>query len=487
MPVYYLKYRPQKISEVDGMAVREFLTRVLSKAPIPHAFLFSGPRGSGKTSAARIIAKAVNCPVRGKQKPAGQIEPCGRCDACLGITTGSYLDLIEIDGASNRGIDEIRALREKIKLAPTRGKYKVYIIDEAHMLTPEAFNALLKTLEEPPEHAIFILCTTQPKKLPDTIASRCLRLNFKKGTREEIIGCLKRVIRGENLKVPEEVLDLIAKTCDGSFRDAQKTLEQLAMEEGPITLEKAKKLLEVIEGVKTREFLALLSRKDLRGAIVFVNNFVELEGSLKILIQEALRQLRHLLFVKLGVEEEADFGFDFTQEEIKNLIELLARAYGELKLAVVPQLPLELAMVEFCGERGISVSDPEPEEVEETTNKEISDNSGVTFEVIQEKWSEVLAKIKPNNHSVAGLLKNCRPKDFDGKFLTIEAFYKFHQEKLSARKVRDLLEDILGEVLGIPAKIRCVMGERPKVGEEKTSDKGELIKTAEEIFGVKAS
>lgn len=200
--VLYRKYRPQKLADLDSEKIRERLTRVLSASYFPHAFLFSGPKGTGKTSAARIVAKALNCEKNKKQRTKNkeqktknkeqrtknsEVEPCNSCESCISITEGRNLDILEIDAASNRGIEEIRDLREKIKLAPVSAKYKVYIIDEVHMLTNEAFNALLKTLEEPPGHAVFILATTEPDKLLPTIISRCIRLNFHKAVKDEII------------------------------------------------------------------------------------------------------------------------------------------------------------------------------------------------------------------------------------------------------------------------------------------------------------
>ena len=218
--VYYRKYRPQTLDEIIG---QEHIKNALKKAHesnrLSHAYLFAGPKGSGKTSTARILAKMINCEVGG---------PCNKCSTCLSITDGSNLDLIEIDAASNRGIDDIRELREKIKLAPTSSKKKVYIIDEVHMLTTEAFNALLKTLEEPPSHVLFILATTDPHKIPQTILSRVQRFDFQAAKEEEIIEYLKNVIKIEKLKISDEALNLIAKKSEGSFRDGLKILDQLS-------------------------------------------------------------------------------------------------------------------------------------------------------------------------------------------------------------------------------------------------------------------
>ena len=201
--VFYLKYRPRKISELDSLVLREKLEGVLKgKIPdkIPHAFLFTGPKGLGKTSTARIIAKSINCTSR----KGSEFEPCNRCSSCKSIDNGSNLDVLEIDGASNRGIDEIRDLREKIRLSPVSSLKKIYIIDEVHMLTTEAFNALLKTLEEPPEHAFFILCTTEPQKIPATITSRCFHIKFSKPTEEDFLHSFNRVLRGEGIKDDQE-------------------------------------------------------------------------------------------------------------------------------------------------------------------------------------------------------------------------------------------------------------------------------------------
>jgi len=220
--VFYRKYRPQKIDELDSASVRDTLHAVLQK-DVPHAFLFTGPKGLGKTSTARIVAKVVNC----ERKKKGSVELCNECDQCVSITNGTNVDVLEIDAASNRGIDEIRELKEKIRLAPVAAKRKVYIIDEVHMLTTEAFNALLKTLEEPPSHAMFILCTTEAHKVPETIVSRCFQILFKPATEEELVRSFKRIVEGEKLNIDDEALKYIAYLADRGFRDGAKALEEV--------------------------------------------------------------------------------------------------------------------------------------------------------------------------------------------------------------------------------------------------------------------
>jgi DNA polymerase-3 subunit gamma/tau len=219
----YLKYRPQTIDELDLESVRKRLKSLLfNNTDIPHAFLFAGPKGTGKTSAARILAKVINCENNKKRS-----EPCNKCSQCISISKGTNIDVVELDAASNRGIDDIRSLKESVALSPNSAKKKIYIIDEAHMLTLEAANAFLKTLEEPPPHVIFILATTDPQRLPQTILSRLTTIQFHKANAKEIARQLDRVINGEKLKIENGVIDLIISHSDGSFRDAVKLLESM--------------------------------------------------------------------------------------------------------------------------------------------------------------------------------------------------------------------------------------------------------------------
>lgn len=327
--VYYRKYRPQTLDDLDKEDVRTRLTFIFSKKEIPHAFLFTGPKGIGKTSTARIVAKIVNCT---KRKTA---EPCNKCDSCIAITNGSYVDVIEIDAASNRGIDEIRELRDKIAFAPAMGGKKVFIIDEVHMLTKEAFNALLKTLEEPPVHAVFILATTEIHKLPDTIISRCTEVKFTKATTDEIARSLKRIVKGEGLKLTDEQLISIAKTADGAFRDAAKLLEQFDEGEEQTKLTPAK-------------FLSLVVDKNSKEAIAFAELLENHGIDLLDFTKRVLDLLHSALLANYG--QEVDVSEDLKKlsvVELKQLLRLLSVAYQEIKISYIEQLPLELAVIEW--------------------------------------------------------------------------------------------------------------------------------------------
>lgn len=367
----YRKYRPQKLAELDIEEVRERLSRILSSSYMSHAYLFSGPKGTGKTSAARIVAKILNCEShktprgwqagsRAKSREEAMtppmveeavktLEPCNKCDTCISITQGQHLDVLEVDAASNRGIEEIRELREKIKLAPTSAPYKVYIIDEVHMLTNEAFNALLKTLEEPPGHAVFILATTEPEKLPVTIISRCMKINFHKASISETVKCLNRVAAGEKLKVSEEILGHIAQSADGSFRDATKILEQAILEDA-LTSEKLNSLLGR-ESLTAEKILMLLSKKEAKPVLEEVVKMVERGVNFRFLVEDILHLLHDLLLCQYNLENvkvSPEFRKTYTVKEITDLIRLFSKVFAELRGASIAYLPLEVAIVEWC-------------------------------------------------------------------------------------------------------------------------------------------
>lgn len=446
--VFYRKYRPQTIDELDNEYVRETLQSMLSGSSA-HAFLFTGPKGLGKTSAARIVAKAINC-----EKKKDNIEPCNKCSQCLSITNGTNLDILEIDAASNRGIDEIRDLREKIRLSPVSAHKKVYIIDEVHMLTTEAFNALLKTLEEPPEHAVFILCTTEPHKVPETIVSRCLHIPFPIASETDLERSLKRIIKGEKLKIDSEALNYIARLSSGSFRDGAKILEEIKAFAGRKKINK--KLLEEkyqTSNIKYQiaQMLSFLAKKDVKAGLKLTAKITEQGLDMKYFLEQLINTLHGELLIKLGIKG-SELDSAFTVEEIKRLIELLARAHSELKYAVLPQLPLELAIVEWGLQAG---QDFQHSSAYSSTG--FSDKKQLNDQDALDVWKKLIEGAKRYNHSVAGVLRGCVLKAYDGKKLAIETGYKFHKERLEEKKTHEILEKVVEEIVGKKVKISVVL------------------------------
>jgi DNA polymerase-3 subunit gamma/tau len=363
--VLYRKYRPQTFAEVIGQEhVVQTLTNAISSGMISHAYLFSGPRGSGKTTLARLLAKAANCQNRKK----GEAEPCNQCPSCLEIMAGRSLDLLEIDAASHRGIDEIRELRDGIKFVPTKSKYKVFILDEAHQLSKDAANALLKTLEEPPSHAIFILATTEIHKMIPTVISRCQRFDFRRLTLPEIIKRLEIIAGKEKVKVERAALELIALNSGGAIRDGEGLLDQaltFAGSGGEIKAEDIKDLLGLVEVELVAKFCDFLCQKKASEAINLLNEITDRGADLQEFAKILINYLRQALILKItGVEEgnpiitgltKEEFqklqnqAANFKEEELRNILNLFLEAENKMKYSPIPQLPLELAIIEACG------------------------------------------------------------------------------------------------------------------------------------------
>lgn len=363
--VLYRKYRPKTFSEVIGQEhIVKTLTNAISSGLISHAYLFSGPRGSGKTTIARLFAKAINC----QKRKAGQYEPCNQCSSCREINEGKSIDLIEIDAASHRGIDEVRELKDGIRFVPAKSKYKVFIIDESHQLTKEAANALLKTIEEPPSHAIFILATTEIQKMIPTIISRCQRFDFHRLTLPEVLKRLEIIALAEKTKIQKEALELIAIHSGGSLRDAESILDQVITfcrekTKGEIEATDIKELLGLVDINLISKFVDFLFKKDAFSAINLINEISEKGYDIPMFLSSLISYLRQGLITKINpnifnpilagltkeeFEELKERVARVREEQIRKILEIFLEAENKMKYSPLPQLPLELAIVEIC-------------------------------------------------------------------------------------------------------------------------------------------
>ena len=482
----YRKYRPQIIEDLDLEPVRKSLYSISrSLNNVPQALLFSGPRGTGKTSSARIVAKLVNCeqPVEVKTESGVFYEPCNNCNACKLINAGGNIDVVEIDAASNRGIDDIRSLRETIALAPSTSKYKVYILDEAHMLTTEAANAFLKTLEEPPTHAIFILATTEPEKLPETIHSRLTKVNFRKANEKEILRQLKRVSEKENLKVDNETLKVIAKNSDGSFRDAVKILESLTIQFDSLTKESVLSVLENSQKINYSEFMQLVFSKHSKPVMEAIFKYSEEGGSIKDLIERMTKDLREILLSKSGLSIET-IENSLNKSETLKLINLLISARENIKKTHIQSLALEIALSEWCIDTG-------EEKQEKQTQKKTEKKDIQKLDELS--WARILSSVREKNASVEALLRAAKPIGVEGDIFNLGVYYRFHKERLETAELKKTLEEVVEEVLGGPLKIVCCLKEKSptsieehvglsvQTGLTQSQDK-DIISAAKEIF-----
>ena len=360
----YRRWRPESFADLVGQEhISRTLSRAVTSGQTSHAYLFTGPRGTGKTSTAKILARALNC----AEGPT--LTPCGVCDSCRSISDGSSMDVFEIDAASNRGIDEIRDLRESVKFAPTEGHYKIYIIDEVHMLTTEAFNALLKTLEEPPERVIFILATTEPHKVPATIQSRCQRYDFHRITVTEIRDRLIYVCKESDIAAEEDALDIIAVQADGGMRDALSILDQcMALAEGTLTAERVQEALGLVGRAWIRRMAGEIAARDAAALIAQLSELLQSGRELKQVLAELAQYFRRLMIAGVGgavsaaelcagdAEELRLDAAQFTQEEIMAILRRLNETMQELRTSPQPRIAVETLLIGLCHTEGTAPS-----------------------------------------------------------------------------------------------------------------------------------
>ncbi len=527
--VFALKWRPRNFDEIAGQGhIVNQLKSAIRKDRMAHAYIFCGPRGVGKTSTARILAKALNCRV------GPTAEPCGECPSCLDIAGGRSLDVIEIDGASNRGIDEIRTLRENVKFSPTGGKFKVYIIDEVHQITSDGFNALLKTLEEPPEFVKFIFATTLPNKVPATILSRCQRLDFRRIPVMEIIAQLEKIIVSEKAKVDKEVLFAIARASDGSLRDAESILDQLvAFAKDKVSLDDVVSMLGMVETNTLFEITDKIIRKEPAQALELLNRIIDNGKDANNLLADLIEHFRNLMVAKVSQEKSGliDLPEDVCQrlaeqsralslEEIFNCFNVLVNTQEMAKRMESLRIFLEISLVKLsmakpafaapaapaaaqttAKPQRASGGDPAPahahhpksaaaqvrkEEVLPAARKDpIQEKIQFSLEQIVQIWHEIVQSTAKLKISIGSYLKEGTPVKLLGNTLTV-SFHKnrsLYKESLERMENRTMVERIIGQAVNGPVKLNFVFSQEDKPDDAATAHPN--LQSAMDIFNAR--
>ena len=521
----YRKFRPRKFSDVLGQEhITQILKNQIINENIAHAYLFSGTRGTGKTSTARIFARAINC--------IGEDIPCNECEICKGILDESVMDIIEIDAASNNSVEDIRELRENSKYPPSTCKYKVYIIDEVHMLSKGAFNALLKVLEEPPKHLIFILATTEPEKLPATIISRCQRYDFKRVSVENIVKNMEKIAREVDVKIEPKGLELIARNSDGAMRDALSILDQcLSFSKEEITYDYVISVLGIVNNDLMISMVDDIIDNDIESVLDNLDRVIEDGIDIRQFIKDMIVHFRNLMVAKTSrnlessINETEEFIEDIkTQvkkielEKIITLLNILAETENKCKWASQPRIILEVDLIKMMKlpsnlsleslmdrieklENQISTGNinvtKRPERVSEKRevkppkkeSKPISEprsvgiNEGVDFKVIEEKWPDILAVIKKKKIALHALMIEGEPLSFRNTILTIgfKDGFAFHRDALNKEDNKASIEEIIEGNLNTRIELKLVMEGNPVLDE--SQEKEDLVKDVIDVFG----
>lgn len=542
MAVLYRKHRPQTFAEVlNQKYIVQALKNQAALGEPAHAYLFTGSRGVGKTSVARILAKAVNClngkpslsrsaghlPQEGESKTV-QVSPdtfgdaCGVCEVCKQIAEGRFLDLLEIDAASNTGVDNIRELIEHIRFAPSSGKYKVFIIDEVHMLSKGAFNALLKTLEEPPKHAIFILATTEISKVPATIVSRTQRFDFKALSKKDLEEHLTSVVQKEGLVLDQAAISLVAENAQGSVRDALSLLDKiLTLGDNP-SLEECRQLLGFVDIKVSENLLELIETGQAKNLPGFYEELVEKGQDFLVFSRDFLEYLRKILNVKLtsnatSLEGEhgqkaLEFAEKFSQGELMFIIRLFLRAYKELYDAPNPELPMLLASVEAAlkraggGNGGVTITNNDNNNRNENTTQpsiksvsqealvveipkvvvaeevvQLGQDVVISREEVESFWPKFISELKKLNSPLANMVRSCQLLEINDGKIFLGSKFAFHKQNLENQKNKQMIHQVLEQVSGVKLGI-FIRVEKLEEASQATSPT-EALAGALQIFG----
>ena len=515
MTALYRTYRPLTFDEVVGQEpVVRTLKNAISSGRLRQAYIFAGPRGTGKTSMARILAKALNC----AQGPT--TEPDNTCHACVAIANGTSLDVVEMDAASQRGIDDIREIRERVVLQPAEGRYKVYILDEAHQLTEAAWNALLKLIEEPPPHLMFIFCTTELSKVIPTVRSRCQTFVFGRPRLPELVRLLRHIADGEKIEAPDAALSLIARSAAGSYRDGVSTLDQVAAAtEGELTVQDVLQFLGAVDEEALFRLVDLVIDRDIAGALTFIEELSAKGQDLGRLVTDLLEHLRYLLVVQhVGEAPESLPVTDETRERLRSqanqlgeptvlrLCDLLAVAVDDMRQGGDPRLPLELALVKVARpaadlsqeslsyrleqlEAGARPSSPptarEDEPVEAARPGPAPPN--VDLEHLRDAWARsILPAVEHRSIPAASVFREARPSRFSGDVVTLEfpPAAEFHRKLAEESKNETLLREALYEVTGRELAVAFEVGEADEhsESEEKPASEEDIVELVKHTF-----